>query len=121
MTKCLVIATAVLAACATAQTITAGPEAANHGTLISGSKFGMDIGGAAANAPAVLWDAGYGYQGVATCTEATRALFACHAGDTFMRFQPVALDRKGAVYLKLEDGHVAAIGWDLKNVPAEEG
>jgi hypothetical protein len=121
MTKCLVIAAAVLAASATAQTISAGPEAAGQGTLISGSKFGMDIGGAAADAQAALWDAGYGYQGVAACTDATRALFACHAGDTFLRFQPVALDRKGAVYLKLEDGHISAIGWDLKNVPAQEG
>jgi hypothetical protein len=119
--KYLVIAAAVLAASATAQTILAGPEAAGQGTLISGSTFGMDIGGAAANAPAVLWDAGYGYQGEIACTDATRALFACHAGDTFMRFQPVALDRKGAVYLKLEDGHITAIGWDLTNVPAEEG
>lgn len=120
MTKYLVIAAAVLAASATAQTIS-GTEAAGQGTLISGSKFGMEIGGAAADARATLWDAGYGYQGMAACTDATRALFACRAGDTFLRFQPVALDRKGAVYLKLEDGRVAAIGWDLTNVPAEEG
>jgi hypothetical protein len=111
-----------LAACSSPpHPIPAGTETVRYGRLVSGGKFGVEVGRPAADAPQALWDAGYGYQGEVACTGATQALFACRDGDTFMRFQPVALDRKGAVYLKLEKGRVSEIGWDLKNVPAQEG
>jgi hypothetical protein len=122
--KCLLIAAlaATLAACATTPNpITPGTNTDAYGHLISGEKFGAAIGRPATNVQAALWDGGYGYQGIEACTAETAALFACREGDTFLRFQPAALDRKGAVYLKIEAGRVAAIGWDLKYVPALEG
>jgi hypothetical protein len=124
MTKYYLIAAlaAGLAACATTPNpIPAGTETAGYGHLVSGGKFGAEIGRLAADAPTALWNAGYGYQGVAACSGETQSLFACHNGEIFMRFQPVALDRKGVVYLKLDGGRISEIGWDLRNVPAEEG
>ncbi|GAA0565425.1 hypothetical protein [Rhizomicrobium electricum] len=124
MTKYYLIAAlaAGLAACSTTPNpIPAGTETTAYGHLVSGAKFGAEVGRQAADAPTALWDAGYGYQGMVACASDTQALFACRNGDTFMRFQPVALDRKGVVYLKLDGGRISEIGWDLRNVPAEEG
>jgi hypothetical protein len=124
MTKRLLIAAmaAGLAACSTTpHPIPTGTETASYGDLVSGSKFGIEIGHPAADAQAALWDAGYGYQGEVGCTSAVRTLFACRDGDTFMRFQPVALDRNGVVYLKLDSGRVAEIGWDINIVPTQDG
>lgn len=120
------LAAAILAAGLTACTTTPNPIAAGtdtdwRGNLASGEKFGMAVGHSATEAQDMLWAAGFGYEGAIACTSDTRALLGCRDGDAFLKFQPVALDRKGSVYLKIDGGRITAIGWDLKIVPALEG
>lgn len=108
MAKPLVVVAlaAALAACSTSSS-----DNALNGTLTKGEKFGVAVGGDAAAAQAMLWAEGYGYQGLARRAD----------GDTVLRFQPVALDRKGAVLITVHDGRISAITWNLKIVPALEG
>lgn len=121
MFKYLLIAALVsgVAACTTA--IPPDTETAGYGHLVSGAKFGAVIGGDSTEATAALTAQGFAYQGAAPCSNDTRALFSCREGETFLSFQPLALDRRGHVYLKIENGKIAAIGWRLANVPALEG
>lgn len=113
---------AALAACANLPgPVAAGTDMATTGNLTAGEKFGMTVGASAANASDVMWAEGYGFEGTATCSGETRALFGCTAGDRYLTFQPLAMDRHGHVYLKVEHGRVSAIGWDLAAVAFSDG
>jgi hypothetical protein len=109
-----------LAACASAP-VPPGSDTAWHGNLPSGEKFGVEVGQTAANVEETLWAAGYGYEGVAACPAESRALFGCAAGEEYLQFQPVAMDRKGHVYLKIEGGRVSRIVWALTPVAFSDG
>jgi|WetSurMetagenome_2_1015567.scaffolds.fasta_scaffold926615_1 hypothetical protein len=95
---------------ALAVSLTACATSGLNGSLTTGEKFGVAIGGEATGAQNALWAEGYGYLGSAR-----------RDGETVLRFQPVALDRKGIVTLTVRDGRITAIAWDLKIVPVLEG
>lgn len=99
-----------VAACASAQAGTAW-----NGAVTSGKEFGVNVGGFAANAQDAMWSDGYGFEGVVPCAEA-RAALDCQPGEQLLSFQPLALGKKGHVYLKVESGRVSAIAWALTPV-----
>jgi hypothetical protein len=110
-----------LGSTAFAGTIPAGTDTASHGNLLAGGKFGMAIGQPASAVEQILWAQGYGYQGMAECTSTISQLFGCRAGERYLEFQPLQLDRKGHVYLKIEGDRVAQIGWELTAVAYSDG
>lgn len=101
--------------------IPAGTNTALSGNLNAGGKFGVTVGQTASNVQQVLWEQGYGFEGAVTCSATTQRLFSCEAGEQYLEFQPVNLDRKGHVFVKVKDNRVSQIGWELNVVAALEG
>ena len=104
-----------LAACSS----TAGTDMALSGTLTSGEKFGAAIGQPITAAERILMSEGYGFEGVVAC--ASTALPGCQQNDRYLVFQPVALDVKGHIYLKIENDRVAQISWQIHHVAYLDG
>lgn len=101
--------------------IPAGTNTAWSGNLTEGGKFGVTVGQPASNVQQALWEQGYGYEGVVTCSSTTQQLFGCVPNDQYLEFQPVNLDRKGHVFLKVKDNRVSQIGWELNAVASLDG
>jgi hypothetical protein len=105
----------LLAACST-MPIPAGTDTAWQGNLKDGGKFGATVGQSMSDVQQVLVAQGYAFEGMAACSSTTRDLFACGPSDQYAAFQPLAMDRKGHIYLKTDGDRVSQIGWDLKVV-----
>jgi len=120
-TTLAIVALGLTTSAATASPIATGTDTAWHGNLTAGAKFGTAVGGSAANLQTTLWQQGFGFEGVASCSAETQALFGCRAGEVFLVFQPVELGRKGHIYFKVDGNRVAQIGWDLKVVAYSDG
>lgn len=117
----LALGSGLTAFAGTPDAIPAGTDTAWHGNLLAGGKFGATVGQSASNVQQTLWAQGYGYQGVAECTAAVSRLFSCQAGEKYLEFQPLQLDRKGHIFLKIEGDRVSQIGWDLSVVAYSDG
>lgn len=96
-------------------------QTAASGTLPNGEQLGASVGAPVAGVEDAMWANGYGFEGPTTCAGEVRALVGCKTGDSVLRFQPVALGKKGHVYLRVDNGHIAQIGWDLKTVAFSDG
>jgi hypothetical protein len=101
--------------------IPAGTNNTSHGNLVQGEKFGVKVGQPASTVQQVLWEQGYGYEGLVTCSSTTQQLFGCEPSEQYLEFQPASLDRKGHVFLKVKDNRVSQIGWELDVVASLDG
>lgn len=101
--------------------IPAGTNTALYGNLTDGGKFGVTVGQSTANLQQVLWEQGYGYEGAVPCSSTTQRLFGCASSEQYLEFQPVNLDRKGHLFLKVKDNRVSQIGWELNVVASLDG
>lgn len=101
--------------------IPAGTNTDLSGNLTDGGKFGVTVGQSASDVQQALWAQGYGYEGVVACSSTTQRLFGCGASEQYLEFQPVNLDRKGHVFLRVKDNRVSQIGWELAVVASLDG
>lgn len=122
MAPCLVILVMGLAACATAaDTVALGTNTDSRGNVTLGEKFGARVGQSTTEAENALLAQGYGFEGVEACDATTQALLACQQSDHYLAFQPVQNGKRGHIYLRIENGRVAQIGWQINTVAYLDG
>jgi hypothetical protein len=110
----LIIAACVTACTATPNPASAGTDTAWHGNLTKGGKFGAAIGQPVFNAQQEMLAAGYGFEGEFACS--SDILHSCLAEARYLKFQPVQLGQRGHIYLRIENGVISQIIWELTPV-----
>jgi len=112
----------VLVACATTPSpVAAGTDTAQYGNLTQGEKFGAKIGQSSTEAQHTLRAQGYGFEGMVACGASTQVLLGCQQSEQYLAFQPIQNGQKGHVYLRIENDHVAQIGWQIHTVATLDG
>jgi hypothetical protein len=111
-----------LTACSTTPNpVAAGTDTVSYGNLTVGEKFGARIGQSAAEAEGILLAKGYGYEGAVACPTSTQAYLGCSPSEQYLAFQPVQNDQQGHIYLRIDNGRVAQIGWQIHHIAALDG
>ncbi len=112
----LILAAGVAACANTPSPAPTGTDTAWHGNLTTGGKFGAAIGQTTPDARQEMFAAGYGFEGQFACSSEKRILPACPSGALCLKFQPVQLGENGHIYLRIENGVVSPIVWELTPV-----
>jgi hypothetical protein len=108
----------VLGACSrTPNPIPIGADTYYYGNLVSGERFGVDVGYPDAAARRALAANHWKYVGEFECDYTLKTLFACRTGERYGEFTADRFWRHGSVYLKIEGNQVRQIGWSFSLLP----
>jgi len=112
------LSTSVAACSSVPSPIPVGRDTDAYGNLTVGEKFGIVIGRTADNTEIAI--RGFSSGLTATCSADLHAILDCRDGETLLTFQPIAMDKKGHIYLKIEKGQVMQIAWSLTPVAYQD-
>lgn len=88
-----------------------------YGNIVSGEKFGINIGDDYSAAKDILVEDGFSSRGVFSCSENRGVVFACSSDShEIARFRLRRLGKDGSVSLEISEGSVVRIVWSFSPV-----